>query len=167
MIVSNIFVAPQASFSCRDAIISQSGTLTLAYASLYAGSNSVSFGRFCLGGSGKANSTLYMLDGSGVVAFANSSSVAWSNDVVLVIENWAGSLFGGGKQQIIFGASAGGLTSIQLAQIQFHNPAGLAAGTYPAKILSTGEIIPSSNVPLQASLALSAQSNGMQVNLQG
>ncbi len=167
LIVSDIFVAPQGIFSCRDAVISQSGTLTLADASLYAGSNSVSFGRFCLGGSGNANSTLNLLPGSTLVAFANSSTVTWSNNVALVIENWDGSLFGGGKQQITFGNSASGLTTNQLAQIQFNNPAGLAVGTYPAKILPTGEIVPSLAGLLRANLALKAQSNGMQVNLQG
>jgi hypothetical protein len=41
-----------------------------------------------------------------------------------------------------FGSSASGLSTAQLRQIVFTNPAGFAAGTYSAQILSTGEVVP-------------------------
>jgi hypothetical protein len=53
-----------------------------------------------------------------------------------------GSLHGGGAQQIIFGSNSDALTVQQVSQIQFHNPSGMAAGIYPARLLDTGEIVP-------------------------
>ncbi|HWD92182.1 MAG TPA: hypothetical protein VG938_07520 [Verrucomicrobiae bacterium] len=167
MIVSDISMDPQSSFSCGDGVITQSGTLTLANASLYAGSNTVQFGRVCLGDGGNTNSTLYMPSGASVVHFADSSSMTWSNDPVLIIANWSGSPLGGGAQQIIFGNSSAALTAAQLAQIQFQNPVGLAAGTYPAKILSSGEIVPVSSAPAHPNMALKPQPSGMQITLRG
>ncbi len=77
-----------------------------------------------------------------VVQFAASSGLVWSNQATLTIEHWSGLDSGGGNQRILFGSSASALTAQQLSQIQFLNPAGLAPGTYPAQILSTGEITP-------------------------
>lgn len=167
MIVSDIWMASQSSFSCGDGVINQSGTLTLANANLYAGSNTVQFGRVCLSDGGSTNSTLYMPSGPSVVRFADSSSMTWSNDPLLVIQGWSGSLNGGGPQQIIFGNSSTALTATQLAQIQFQNPAGLAAGNYPAKILSTGEVVPSTSAPMHPSMDLKPQPGGMQLTLHG
>jgi hypothetical protein len=167
MIVSDILMDPQSSFSCGNGVINQSGTLTLANASFYAGSNTVQFGRVCLGDGGNTNSTLYMPSGPSVMRFADSSSMTWSNDALLVIQGWSGSLSGGGQQQIIFGNSPTALTGTQLAQIQFQNPAGLAAGNYPAKILSTGELVPNSSAPMHPSMALKPQPSGMQLTLHG
>ncbi|HEX4263405.1 MAG TPA: hypothetical protein VH597_03615 [Verrucomicrobiae bacterium] len=167
VIVSDISMAPQSSFSCGDGVINQSGTLTLANASVYAGSNTMQFGRLCLSDGGNTNSTLYLPSGASLVHFADSSSMTWSNDSILIIANWSGSLFGGGAQQIIFGNSSTALIAAQFAQIQFQNPAGLAAGTYPARILSSGEIVPDTGRPTCPNMALKPQSIGMQVTLQG
>ena len=76
-----------------------------------------------------------------IVRFANSSSVAWSNQAGLLIANWNGSPNGGGNHQVYFGSTSSGLTAQQLSEIQFKNPSGLN-GTFPARILSTGEIVP-------------------------
>jgi hypothetical protein len=165
--VSNISLAPQAIFSCGCGVISQTGTLTMASAKLYSGSNSVQLGRLCLASGGGTNSTLYMVSPTSSVAFTDSSSVTWSNDTTLVVGGWSGSLLGGGQQQIIFGKNGNGLTSAQAAQIQFHNPAGLPAGTYSAHVLASGEIVPASSTLPPASMALSAQPSGMQVILHG
>jgi len=167
LIASNILVNPGATFSCGASTILESGTLTLANGGLRAGSAPQQFGSLLLGNGGDTNSTICMPPDAGVLQFADSSSLTWSNEALLVIEGWSGSLFGGDKEQIIFGTNASALTTNQLAQIQFHNPAGLAAGTYPAKILLTGEIVPNSGAPLHADLALNVQSNGMQINLRG
>lgn len=74
--------------------------------------------------------------------FANSSAVAWTTGKVLTITEWDGSATGGGTEGIFFGNSAAGLTTDQLAQIQFVNPAGFDAGTYGAQILVSGEVVP-------------------------
>lgn len=167
LIASNIWVAPQASFSCGNSAVVQSGTLTLANAALYAGGNSVQFGPLQLATGSSTNSTLYFPSGASIVRFADSSAVTWSNGVSLVIEDWSGSLYGGGRQQIVFGTNAAALTAVQVGQIQFQNPAGLAAGTYPAEILPDGEVVPNFGGALPVSMALARQPAGMQLTLQG
>src|SRR6185503_10955277 len=69
-------------------------------------------------------------------------SATWEPGATLVVTNWSGSTNGGGADRVIFGATAQGLSQAQLSQVRFENPAGFAAGTYPAKILATGEIVP-------------------------
>lgn len=80
--------------------------------------------------------------------FQQSSGLTWSNSV-LVIEGWNGSTNGGGFQQLFIGSSASGVTAQQLSQIQFVDPAGFAAGNYPARILATGEIVPATRPTLR------------------
>lgn len=167
LIVSNIWLGPGSIFACRDAKIMQSGVITLTNASLYSGSNSVQLGPLRLASGGNTNSTLYLVSPTSIVNFANSSSVTWSNEPMLIIEGWNGSLFGGGAQQIVFGNDSNALTSTQLAHIQFHNPAGLANGIYPARILSSGEIVPQTSGTVPANMTLQPQPGGMQVRLQG
>jgi len=49
----------------------------------------------------------------------------------------------GGMIQLKFGNNASGLTAAtQVSQIRFVNPTGFAPGTYLAKILGTGEVVP-------------------------
>jgi hypothetical protein len=75
--------------------------------------------------------------------FADSSGVAWTADKVLTITEWNGNIgIGGGTEGIFFGTTASGLTNDQLAQISFVDPGGLDAGTYGARILATGEVVP-------------------------
>jgi hypothetical protein len=95
-------------------------------------------GRFILAGS----ATIDMGAGASKLAFANSSAEAWTTGAVLSVIHWAGSTNGGGSDQLFFGTSATGLTASQVSQIRFVNPVGFAPGTYAARILSTGEIIP-------------------------
>lgn len=90
------------------------------------------------------NSTIY-LGSSSVLQFADSSGVPWASEGLLTINLWSGSLNGGGAAQILFGASASGLSAQQLSEVQFLNPAGLPNGIYGAKILSTGELVPDGN----------------------
>ncbi len=70
--------------------------------------------------------------------FASSVSVAWNPGQLLLINNWTNS----SNLHIFFGTDSSGLTASQLAQIQFVNPGGFAAGTYSAQLLSTGELVP-------------------------
>lgn len=76
------------------------------------------------------------------LSFNDSSSQTWSAGETLFLKSWSGSTNGGGDDQLKFGTTAGGLTAAQLAQIQFIDPAGFAPGTYNAKILNTGEVVP-------------------------
>jgi hypothetical protein len=166
LIVSNIVIASGGTFSCGSCAITQSGTLTLTNATLNAGSGSVQFGPLQLSNGGNTNSVFSMPAGASALHFADSRSAAWSSVPNLFIQNWNGSLFGGGQQQIIFGNSSAALTGQQLAQIQFQNPAGLPSGNYPARILATGEIVPNSGGALSAQLGLRPQSNGMLLTVQ-
>lgn len=166
LIVSNLWLGGQSRFYAGGAI-TQSGLLSMYNASLYIAANALQFGPLFIGGDATNNSTIYMPSNTAIVNFADSSGVTWSNGPSLIVENWSGSLAGGGQQQIVFGNNSSALTAQQLAQIQFHNPAGLAAGDYPATILSTGEIVPRADFPTQASISIAPQSNGIQLTLQG
>jgi hypothetical protein len=90
----------------------------------------------------QATSHLSLGRSPSVVRFSDSSQMVWQSDAKLVISGWEGSLIGGGQHQILFGATANGLATQQLSQIEFQNPAGLIAGVYPARILATGEVLP-------------------------
>lgn len=166
LIISNLAIEPGGIFSCGSCSISQSGTLTATNATLNAGSGAVQFGPLQLSTGGNTNSIISMPSGASTLHFADSSSVAWSSVPTLFVQNWSGSLYGGGQQQIIFGNSSTALTAQQLAQIQFQNPAGLSSGNYPARILATGEIVPSSGGALPTTLGLRPQSNGMLLSVQ-
>ena len=82
--------------------------------------------------------------------FADSS--AETSPGSLEIHGWAGSFNGGGSNRLFFGTNKTGLTSTQLAQIRFVDPTGLPQGTYRARILSTGEVIPLRDVPENAAV---------------
>lgn len=135
---SNIDLSNGANFLQSGGTITQSGTLTMGDANLAAGAGPQQYGDLQL----NTNSTLTLVPGNCTLHFANSSGLAWPSTALLTINNWNGSLSGGGSQQIFFGNDSTGLTPQQLSQVQFNNPAGLAPGTYPAKILSNGELVP-------------------------
>lgn len=106
------------------------------------------------------NSGLYLAPSPSVLQFTDSSSVPWAADGRLTILGWSGSLNGGGSQQVFFGTSASGLTAQQLSQVQFSNPAGLPGGTYSARILSDGEVVPNQLITT-SSIAYSQQGNNL------
>jgi len=83
--------------------------------------------------------------------FPSSLRFTWTADARLIIRNWHGSTNGGGQHQVILGFNASGLAGQQLAQIRFRDPAGLKAGDYSARILSTGEIVPVPRPPVSYS----------------
>jgi hypothetical protein len=80
-----------------------------------------------------------------VVRFENSSTVGWTPGALLVITNWTSA-----HAHVLFGNNASGLTASQLAQIRFSNPAGFVPGNYPARLLSTGELVPVGPPTLQS-----------------
>ena len=139
LIVRNIQVDGGATFHHCGGTLINTNMVTLADGIWAANTNDQQCGKLVLVGS--SNSIISLPAGRSVLRFAQSSSVVWSNQATLTIENWNGSVSGGGQHQIHFGNDAAALSSQQLAQIQFHNPLG-QNGTYPAAILSTGEIVP-------------------------
>jgi len=165
--VSNIQINSTAQFKQTGGTVTQSGVLTLANGTVFAGPGAQQFGRLQLSVGYDTNSTFYLPTGACVLRFADSRALSWSNGAALIVENWEGSLSGGGAQRMIFGNSADALTGPQLSRIQFLDPAGLPAGNYPARILSTGEIVPDSSAASAARLSLRQETNGMQLSLQG
>ncbi len=170
--VSNVVVNSRGIFNQTGGTVMQSGLLSLVNARMYAGAGAQQFGRLQLSTEGNnTNSTLSCPTGACTLRFRDSASQAWSPAATLMIENWAGSRFGGGVQQIIFGTNNSALTGQQLAQVYFHNPLGLAAGLYSATILSNGEIVPDALPPtgrVAPKLSLSRQPDGsMQLIVSG
>jgi hypothetical protein len=109
----------------------------------------------------QTNSVLSLPTNACKLQFGDSSSLTWASNSLLDIQNWSGSLYGGGAHRIIFGTNATALTPQQLTQIQFQNPSGLAPGNYPARILSTGEIVPDTGAPLPPVANLVCATNGL------
>jgi autotransporter-associated beta strand protein len=97
-----------------------------------------------------ASSTIDLGAGSSIISFANSTGNAWTSGAMLSILDWSGNTSGDGTDRIYFGVTGLptlGLTSGQISQIQFVNPAGLAPGTYDATLLGTDELVPFRPVP--------------------
>jgi len=136
----NVQVTENSTVQHTGGTLNVPGVITLSEGNWNEQAASAQLGQLQLSGGG--NSGISLSSEPCVLQFADSSSLTWSNNATLTINNWQGSLFGGGTQQVIFGNSASALTSAQLALVQFYNPAGLAAGHYPARILSNGEIVP-------------------------
>jgi hypothetical protein len=118
-------------------------------------------GRFIL----SSNLVVDLGGGNGKLNFADSSGEAWANGAVLSIANWGGAANGSGADQVRFGNNQSGLTPGQVSQIQFVNPAGFAAGTYPAMQLSNGEVVPATSQ--SPALLTSRQGNRMVFNWSG
>jgi len=150
LVAPNIEMAGGATFSQSGGSIMNADMVTLANGSWQANTNQQALGKLLVGDSQASNSAIVFPHGPSSLAFVNSASVSWSAQAILTIEHWNGSPTGDGLHQLYFGNDASGLSSQQLAQIQFHNPAG-ATGNYPATILSTGEIVPTQVLISQAS----------------
>ncbi|HTQ39316.1 MAG TPA: autotransporter-associated beta strand repeat-containing protein [Pirellulales bacterium] len=107
--------------------------LTLAGGTLTTGGFSDNFG------AGKlqvtANSHIDLGSGTSVLHFAASNAIPWSG--ALTIDDWSGSLSGGGPDQIFVGSDATGLSAYQLANIVF-----TGSGMPDAVQLATGEVVP-------------------------
>jgi hypothetical protein len=169
LVVSNIQLSGYAAFLHRGGTLVHQGLLALAGGRWDEQTTGQQFGMLQLAYNANTNSFLSLPPNACIIHFANSSAVPWSNAVNLILTNWAGSLYGGGSQQIIFGSNSAALTPRQLNQIQFQNPAGLAPGTYPARILASGEIVPDTGAPLPLKLQVCGSlSNGtMPLQVQG
>ncbi|MBI3879494.1 MAG: hypothetical protein HY301_05455 [Verrucomicrobia bacterium] len=89
-----------------------------------------------------ASSVIDLGSGASLLHFLNSSGAGWTGGAQLNIQNWSGSVNGGGTDQLILGNSTSGLTPAQLAQIKFVNPFDFGSGIFDATILSNGEVVP-------------------------
>jgi hypothetical protein len=133
------------SFRHAGGTLANGGILILSAGSWNEQTAGQQFGALQLGANTSLSGTnaLILPPGSnGLLQFADSSGLTWSNQLTLNILNWNGSLQGSGRHRVIFGNNSNALTAQQLSQISFINPDG-QSGTFPAQILSTGEIIPS------------------------
>jgi hypothetical protein len=164
LIASNIDIVGFVCFTHAGGTVNNAGTVTLEPGGWKELTSSQQFGSLQLGGIDGAISTLTLPLGPCVINFANSSEQQWSNNAVLQIIGWSGSLNGGGQSQIIFennGSGLAGLTSSQIAQIQF----SFEQGTLPAKMLHNGEIIPDTSGPPFAPTDLGAAAFTNRINL--
>jgi hypothetical protein len=82
---------------------------------------------------------------SATIRMGSSSGQTWTPGALLLITNWNSS------DHVFAGNNASGLTASQLRQVEFVNPGGFTLGTYPAQILSTGEVVPGALPSLLAS----------------
>lgn len=78
------------------------------------------------------------------LVFDASNGITWTSGQTLIITNWQGTTNGGTYGRIYFGSNSNGLTSGQLAQINFN----IGGTLYGAKILSTGELVMGDPVPI-------------------
>lgn len=110
-------------------------------------------GRLSLQADGEIN----LSGGDSRLHFADSSGVKWAADAELIVRGWRGPSAGKGPVSLGFGSSVTALTPAQLAQIGFDQPAGLPAGLYHARLLPTGELVPTGSpvVPLHPPFDLS------------
>jgi hypothetical protein len=154
LVVSNILIS-EAIATFAPGTLSQSGTLTLRGSILVTSAGSHQFGSLL-----SVGSFLVLPSNAGcTIRFGDSSEMPTGG--ALTITNWSGSLYGGGQHRIIFGTNAAALTSGQLDTFKFQDPAGLAPGTYPARILATGEIVPDTGAPLPPVANLVCATNGL------
>lgn len=147
LIVRDIYLRSRAVLRQTGGTINQNGKLSLVGGQWEIGTGTHRVGALELE-DGFSNSTLILPGSSAVVRFLPCVRMTWhTNRAVLIIRNWRGSVGGGGLHQVIFGSTASGLTAQQLRRIYFRDPAGFGFGDYPAVILATGEIVPSTPAP--------------------
>jgi len=130
----------------------EEGTLLLSASNQIANTTDMTFsgGTFATGGNSEivdtltltSDSTIDLGNGASILRFSDSSGVAWTGGEILTVTNWSGNVDGGGTDQLYIGTTNGGVTSGQLSQIRFVDPFGSGSGTFAARILSTGEIVP-------------------------
>ena len=139
------FVLGGPSFSITNQTISSTG------GSIVIQDSAQQFGRLTM----SSDSGINLAGNSAILRFADSHTNSWASQLFgviprLTVFNWNGSTNGGGTDQLVFGTSSSALTASQVAQIYFVHPAGFAPGTNPARILSSGEVVPMPRPTLNA-----------------
>jgi hypothetical protein len=138
---ANIVLEAGGTFHFTSGTLNLSGLLTLSSGNFEPKAGAQVLGQLLLSSGYGNTSTLAFPASSCTVRLADSHTLAWSNSASLLIDNWNGSVAGGGSHQLIFGQSSAAVSPAQLSRISFHNPLGLT-GNYPAQILPTGELVP-------------------------
>jgi hypothetical protein len=140
LIASNIAVGGISSFHCEGGSnswqIRNPGLFTLAGA-LTLGNNSQRLGALTISPGPYTFLPSINLGNHSVLNFADSSAQMWDTNAALTIVGW-----NAGSSHLFFGTNNLGLTTAQLAQIQFANPIGLPSRNYSGAILSNGEVVP-------------------------
>jgi hypothetical protein len=168
LVVSNDLSLSWTTFEQTDGSVNHMGRLVLSNASLSLSGGNQQLGRLEIHGVSSSPCGLTLPSSACAIHLHDSSSLGWSTAAILNITNWAGSLYGGGMQQLVFGNTSSALTPAQLAQITFVKPAHLPPANYPTRILASGEIVPDSGSALPLLVSLSASSNGtVQLGLGG
>lgn len=156
---TNIDIGPGATFRLLGGSISNAGTFILRSGALRVGGLTQQLGRLQVLGLPASPCifpqpilpTLDVRFGGAttptVLRFLDSRNIPWSGSNLLIV-NWSATTNGPGPHHIFIGTNSQGLTTSQLAQITFVNPIGFGSGNFPARILSTGEIIPAALPPL-------------------
>ncbi len=125
-------------------IIANTAEVTIGAGTLQVGNFSDALGKLAVTGTATVdfNGTV-----GSTIAFADSRDKTWTGS--LTVLGWTGVVDGGGLERLMFGDGTGGLEQAQLDSIFFLNPSapGLAAGTYTAKMLSSGEVVPNVLIP--------------------
>jgi hypothetical protein len=150
---SNIELAPSAEFLVQGGTISNSGRLVLRGGNVRVAGRNLELGQLQVNGESASvciasqplGPTLDVdVSGAGggtVIRFRDSRDVPWSG-TGLSIRNWRPSTNGFPSDHLFIGTNSQGITAAQLRQLAFVNPLGWPPGSYPALILSTGEIVP-------------------------
>jgi hypothetical protein len=151
--VPNIEIGPGAEFRLQGGVVSNLGIITLRGGAIRAGGKTQQLGQLqvigvpvstCVGSQPTGSAVdVGLAGGTGVAVlrFQDSRDVPWSG-LALAILNWSPSTNGFGPDHIFVGTNSQGLTVSQLSQLSFVNPVGWPPGSYPARMLPTGEIVP-------------------------
>jgi len=127
-------------------VISNSSNVVMNGGTLSTGSaagNSETVGTLTL----NANSTINLGTGSHNLNFAASNGATWTGGALMRINGWTGSYNGTtGTAGKIYAGSSAELSAAKLNQIYFYKSGG---GQYKASQLGTGEIVPTSALPVQ------------------
>jgi hypothetical protein len=149
----NFDIGPGSELRLQGGVISNTGLFIMRGGAIRASGQTQQLGQLQVVGeavsvcnsSQPAGSTLDMgvssATGATLVRFRDSRDVPWSG-APLSILNWSPSTNGFGPDHMFVGTNAQGVTASQLSQLVFVNPFGWPLGTYPARMLPTGEIVP-------------------------
>ena len=138
---SNITVTGTMIVSSNASVVANPGTIALGGTLQLLGTTQ-NFGALTLSN----NSVVDFGTNASTVRFLPSANQPWAATCVLGVTNWQGNTNGGGWDRLYIGSTSSGISPSQLWQIEFRNPAGFPTGMYAARILSTGEIVPTSQV---------------------
>jgi hypothetical protein len=164
--VQDISLGPNAELNCGGGIITNWGTFTIQGGAVFrAGAQNHFLGKLLLPaftnwGCGDLIPTPVTLNVSGpsgtVLQFRDSRDADWSAPALQIL-GWQPWSNNGSSHHIFFGTNSPGLSAAQLSKMVFMDPYGWPPGTYPAQILSTGEVVP---VPLPI-LSMTRSSNAL------